>query len=532
MMRVKKTMRFLKWICFVTLLGYMMLQTGMGICAEDMMPPAVYPQKLISMTTYDFSILTVEMKPAAGSMPEYCDVIGVIPPEIKFAVKLPTRWNGRFQMVGNGGYAGEIPHLAMETGLMKGYAVASTDTGHDSNLEPLGSFAYNNREKEIDYAFRAVHLTAVTAKKIVETYYGAQPSYSYWVGCSTGGRQALMEAQRFPDDFDGIIVGAPVLDFSGTQMWGIWNAQAQLSGKIEKEKLALLADAVYRVCDDVDGLTDGLIENPLACDFDPERDLPVCPGDVDGPACFTKGQIAALKKIYGGPKDSKGNQLFPGLPLSGEVLAEPVMGGGDLMSGWEIWIVGNDAMNIFSPGAIGSPSLQLIFGETFLKYMAFEKDNPDYDWKSFNFDTDPQKMAYIQSILDATDPDLKDFYANGGKIIHYHGWADTALNPMMSIDYYEKVLELMGDQTKTFYRLYMVPGMFHCSDGVGCDEVDWLTPLVNWVEQGIAPEALVGAHSTSGKVDRTRPVCPYPKTAKYKGSGDINNAVNFVCAEP
>lgn len=520
-------MRSLRYIFIVCILGCMILQGCVGICAENPIHPAVSPKKLISMTNYDFSILTAEMVPATDSMPEYCDVKGVIRPEIKFVVKLPTNWNGRFQMVGNGGYAGLIIYDAMEEGLFKSYAVAATDTGHDSNLEPLGTFAYNNQEKEIDYAFRAVHLTAVTAKKIVDAYYGTEPSYSYWMGCSTGGRQALMEAQRFPEDFDGILVGAPVLNFSWTNISFIWNAKALLSGNIEKDKLKILAKAVYDVCDEKDGLKDGLIEDPLACDFDPENNLPICSGGTDEPDCFTKDQIEALKKIYGGVKDSEGKQLFPGQPLGAEALGEapfylniigfPMISG--IISGWEPWIIGN-------------PSIQLSFAETYLKYLAFEKDNPEYDWKNFNFDTDPQKMAYAHSILDATDPNLSDFYAHGGKIIHYHGWADPALNPIMSINYYEKVLELMGDQTEDFYRLYMVPGLFHCFGGVGCNKVDWLTPLVNWVEKGTAPEELIGSHSTEGKTDRTRPICPYPKVSKYKGTGDIDDAANFICVEP
>jgi feruloyl esterase len=527
-------MRFLRYIFIISILACMILESNIGICAENPIHPAISPEKIISMTNYDFSILTAEIVPATESLPEYCDVRGVIPPEIKFAVKLPTSWNDRFQMVGNGGFAGTIGHESMEAGLFERYAVAATDTGHDSSLEPGATFAYNNRQKEIDYAFRAVHLTAVTAKKIVEAYYGTKPSYSYWVGCSTGGRQALMEAQRFPDDFDGIIVGAPVLNFSWTKISFIWEAQALLSGNIEKEKLKVLAEAVYDVCDEKDGLKDGLIEDPLACDFNPEKDLPICSGDTDESDCFTKGQIAALKKIYGGVKDSKGNQLFPGYPVGAEVLAEvpPFFGGSGMMSGWEPWIIGNEVSQLLFPGTTGKPSLGLLMGEAFLRYMAFEKDDPEYNWKTFNFDTDPQKMSYMQSILDATDPDLSDYYANGGKIIHYHGWADSALNPVMSVDYYEKVLGVMGDRTEDFYRLYMVPGMFHCSDGVGCDEVDWLTPLVNWVENGIAPEELTGAHSTDGNIDRTRPICPYPEIAKHKGSGDINDASNFVCVEP
>lgn len=452
------------------------------------------------------------MVPATSTVPEHCDVRGMILPDIGFAVELPTDWNGRFYMVGNGVFAGNIEYPAMEKGLSMGYATASTDTGHNSGVDPLGpigaTFAYNNPEGEIDYGYRAVHLTAVTAKEIIEAYYGIPPSYSYFVGCSTGGRQGLMEAQRYPLDFDGIVVGAPVLNFTGIMIWGIWNAEALSGdGNIPADKLKILADAIYGKCDGVDGLVDGLINDPRDCTFDPAADLP--------PGSFTPAQVEALEKIYDGVKNSNGELIFPGPPVGGEVLA-----GG--MSGWAMWMIG-----------MFGPSLQLMLSDSFMKYMAFEVDpGPDYDWTTFNFNTDPPKMAYISSIIDATDPDLSEFKAHGGKIIHYHGWADMALNPFMSVNYYESVLDSMGvEETMDFYRLYMVPGMFHCAGGAGCDNVDWFMPLVSWVEDGIAPEELIGSHIEGGKVLRTRPLYPYPGVAKYSGSGSIDDAANFIYSE-
>jgi feruloyl esterase len=452
------------------------------------------------------------MVAATKTVPEHYDVRGKISSNISFAFELPTDWNGKFYMVGNGVYAGNIEYTAMENGLRQGYATASTDTGHDARLDPLGSigasFAYNNPQAVIDYGYRAVHLTAVTAKEIIGTYYGKQPSYSYFVSCSTGGRQGLMEAQRYPLDFNGIVVGDPVLNFTGIVMWGIWNARA-LSGadSITADKLKILADAVYAKCDGVDGLVDGLINDPSKCTFDPATDLPS--------GSFTPAQVEALKKIYGGVRNSKNELLFPGAPIGAEVFA-----GG--MSGWDMWMF----------GMMGNSSLQQMISEQFLKYMAFETGpDPGYDWTTFNFDTDPPKMAHISSIIDATNPDLSEFKAHGGKIIHYHGWADMALTPFMSVDYYKSVLSFMGvDKTMDFYRLYMVPGMFHCAGGVGCDIVDWFTPLVTWVENGIAPEGLVGSHIEGGKVVRTRPLYPYPEVAVYTGSGSIDDAVNFTCS--
>jgi hypothetical protein len=455
-------------------------------------------------------ITSTDMVPAAGTVPEHCVIRGKISPDIGFAVELPTDWNGRFYMVGNGVFAGNIEYDAMQMGLSLGYATASTDTGHDSSGDPLGAleatFAYNNPEAEIDYCYRAVHLTAVTAKEIIEAYYGEPPSYSYFIGCSTGGRQGMMEAQRFPLDFDGIIVGSPVLDFTGTAIWGIWNALALSGdGNIPLGKLKTLANAVYEKCDGVDGLVDGLINDPRDCTFDPAADLP--------PDSFTSDQVAALEKIYGGVKNSEGEVIFPAPPVGAEVFA----GGA---SGWAMWVIG-----------MFGPSLQLMIGDSFVKYMAFEEDpGPGYDWTTYNFDTDPPKMAVISSILDATDPDLSEFKAHGGKIIHYHGWADMALNPFMSVNYYESVLDFLGvAETMDFYRLYMVPGMFHCMGGAGCDSVDWFTPLVSWVEDGIAPEELIGSHIEGGKIVRTRPLYPYPGVAVYTGSGSIDDAASFTC---
>ena len=456
-----------------------------------------------------------------ATVPRHCDIRGLMLPDIGFAIKLPIHWNERFHMKGGGGYAGVIEHSGMEPWLVKGYATASTDAGHDGRAEPGATFAYNNRQKELDFAFRAIHETAVLAKEIIEVYYGKPPLYSYFYGSSTGGRQALMEAQRFPNDFDGILCEAPILNFSGIQMWGVWNAQA-LDGKgsITVEKLPLMEKAVYANCDGIDGLEDGLINDPRECTFDPAKDLPMCPGDVDGPDCFTIAQVEALKKIYGGVKNSQGELIFPGMTPGAEIVGiQALRYSPKPSSGWYEWI-------------IGSPSRQLRYGSDFMKYLAFEVDDPGYDWRTYNFDTDPQKMAYISSILDATNPDLSKFKANGGKMITVHPWCDTAITPLQTVNYYESVLELMGKQTMDFYRLYMVPGTFHASQGAGCGIVDWFTPLANWVENGIVPEKIIASRVIDDKVVRTRPLYPYPNVARYKGSGDINDAVNFVCVEP
>ncbi|MDX2029539.1 MAG: tannase/feruloyl esterase family alpha/beta hydrolase [Blastocatellia bacterium] len=470
----------------------------------------------------EIRIESAVMVRASPQAPEHCDVRGVIAPEARFAVKLPVNWNNRFYLVGGGGYAGSISHGPMNIGLQKGYATASTDTGHDAAKEPLATFANpgpNNPHadrKVLDYAYLAVHNTAVLAKQIIAAYYGSAPRYSYWVGCSTGGRQGLMEAQRYPEDFDGYVIGAPVLKISHEQLRGIWNAQAVTSepGRIAVEKLPLLAAAIYRKCDEVDGVKDGLIADPRRCGFDPAADLPKCAGDADGKDCFTLGQIAGLKKVYGGVRTSAGKLLYPGQPVGAEI-APP--------GGRSAWI-----------GSIGAePGGGLAYGETFMRFMIRPPMGADWSYKTFNFDTDPARLADISKMIDATNPDLKKIKKRGGKIIHYHGWADALVNPLMSVEYYESVLKKMGEkQTKEFYKLYLVPGMFHCRGGVGCDDADWFTPLVAWVEKGVAPGALNGSRVVNAATVMTRPHCAYPEVATYKGSGDPRKAENFSCVRP
>ncbi len=360
-----------------------------------------------------------------------------------------------------------------------------------------------------------MHLTIQTAKELAAAYYDQPAAYSYWQGCFTGGRQGLMSAQRFPEDFDGIVVGAPVLNFTDIQIWGAWNAYAMSEAPISLEKIGIVADAVYDRCDKLDGVEDGLLEDPRACDFEPREHLPICNSDVSG-RCLTEAEVGALEKIYG--VMSRGKVLFPGQPFGSE--AAPSSGPRHV-SGWNGWLINEDG-----------PSRQQVYAETFFPYLAFNKDDPNYDWRGFDYEEDPYKMGFIRSILDATDPDLSGFRDADAKMLMYFGWADTALNPMMGVDYYEDVLETMGPETTEFYRLFMVPGMFHCSNGLGVFQADYLGALVDWVEAGKAPERLEAARVIGGKTKMTRPLCPYPQVAKYNGSGDVNDAANFSCATP
>ena len=483
--------------------------------------PAVPCSALGERTVHEYTVLSAVALDATGPAPKRCRVLGMLPPEILFEVVMPEDWNGRILMQGNGGYAGTSPDAPQRVARSSrvaadGFVSVYTNTGHDRTAEPLATFALNNRQKEVDYSFRAVRLTLQTAKQLVELYYGQPPNYTYWQGCSTGGRQGLMAAQRFPKDFDGILVGAPVLDFTGTQIWGAWNARALAGTGLDLDKIQVVARAVYEKCDALDGLRDGLLEDPRQCGFQPGEDLLRC---TEGPApdCFTEAQIDALDKVYGGVV-SGGDVIFPGLPVGSEAAPRS---GRRVASGWNGWLLSRDG-----------PSRQEIFAETFLRYMAFDRDAPELSVEDFDFDRDPSRMRFIRSILDATDPDLSRFRDAGGKMLMYFGWADTALNPMMGVDYYEAARGVTGESTGEFFRLFMVPGMFHCSGGLGVFGADYFGALVDWVERDIAPERIEASRVVEGRTEMTRPLCPYPQVAVYDGQGDPASSRSFTCSDP
>ncbi|HEY2872212.1 MAG TPA: tannase/feruloyl esterase family alpha/beta hydrolase [Reyranella sp.] len=471
------------------------------------------------------TVLSTRTVPAADGAPEHCRVEGLIAPEVKFELNLPANWNRRFYMHGNGGFAGESPEsgprpMYRANALKQGFATVQTNTGHDAVAEPLATFAADYA-KRVDYAFRAVHMTVTEAKKIVAAYYGRAPSYSYWDGCSTGGRQGLIGAQRFPGDFDGIVAGAPVLNFVDTVTQSLWNGLVLSETPVSLAKLKLVADATYARCDAKDGLKDGLIDDPRKCDFDPTRDVKQCAAGQDGDDCLTSAQAAAVKKVHDGLQVNGKPALF-GYPIGSEVTGFSTTAGGKMTSGWDLWL---------TPPP-GGKSFQHAFGDSFVRYWASPKTDPSIDSAKFDFDKDMAKYADARMLLNATDPDLSAFHARGGKLLMYHGWADTALAPMMSIDYYEKAVAKNGPGTTDFFRLFMVPGMFHCRGGVGTDRLDGLTALVNWVENGTAPNSITASQMTQGKLVRTRPLCPYPQVAHYSGNGSQDEAANFACKAP
>ena len=486
------------------------------LCAQN--KPITGCADLRSLTNNQITVAIAAPVAETPDAPAHCRVFGQVLPEVGFEVRMPADWNGRFAMVGNGGYAGEPTDSRARLNqyahyMKRGYAIAATDTGHSNLTEPQGSFA-TDRQKLLDWAFRSLHVTAETAKFVLRAYYGTAPSKSYFEGCSTGGRQGLILAQRFPNDFDGITVGAPVLSFTGTMLHFVQAFKALKDAPVSAAKLPALAARIYDACDAKDGLKDGLIDDPRRCDFQPARDLPRCDAGADRPDCFTAAQIGTLGKIYG-EITSNGKRIFPAWPVSGEIAGQ------NGRSGWDPWIIHD-----------GAPTTGTNFAVDFFRYMAFGKPDPQYDIYQFDPDKDTARLEGIHQILDATDTDLTRFQQRGGKILMYFGWADPALNPMMGVEYYEAVRERMGPGTTDFFRLFMVPGMFHCGDGPGPNQFDTTGPLSDWVERGAAPQAIRASKITSGKVVRSRPLCVYPEVARYKGAGSIDDFDNFTCVKP
>lgn len=481
--------------------------------------PAIGCRELFKLSGFGFTIESAVLVPGDSATPEYCRVMGQILPEIRFEVALPTVWNRRFLLTGNGGFAGdnlESPQRAnlRSIAMRRGFAAAVTNTGHDNRDEPLATFAVN-RQKLLDYAFRSLHVTAEAGKQIAASYYGAKPLRSYYQGCSTGGRQGLILAQRFPEDFDGIVAGAPVLDFTGTMTSFACTAQALSAAPVPYAKLATLADRIYAQCDEKDGLKDGLIDDPRRCGFQASRDLPRCAAGSDAPTCFTDAQIGTLEKIYG-DIHSQGKRIFPGWPVGAEVA------GDNGRTGWDQWIVRETA----------DKTIAHTFAESFFRYMAFPRKEQGIELSDFNVEKHASQLDWIRTILDATSPDLTRLRDRKGKLLMYFGWADQSLNAQMGVDYYESVVRQMGPSTSDFFRLFMQPGVFHCGGGPGPGAFEPLLVVMDWVEQNKAPDRITASKVLNGKTVRTRPLCPYPQVARYSGSGSIDDATNFRCVAP
>ena len=455
----------------------------------------------------------VPSTPASGAAPRgavvraFCRVAATLRPssdsDIKIELWMPAaNWNGKFQAVGNGAFNGTINYAAMMTALGRGYATSSTDTGH---VGGGASFALGHPEKVIDFGWRAVHEMTVTSKKIIAAYYDAGPQFSYWNGCSAGGRQGMKEAQRFPADFDGIIAGAPGLDWTGRAAQAVRVAQAlqkDEAARLSSAKAQLVHTAVLEACDAKDGVKDGVVDDPKRCTFDPG--VLQCKGAEDA-SCLTPAQVNTARMLYSTQVNPKTKREITGLQPGSE------LGWTDM--GWSA-----------SARATGLDQF---------RFLVFK--DPRWDVDKFNFETDIVRAEETDNdTINALDPNLKPFIDRGGKLIQYHGWSDPQISPGNSVQYYQRVVEALGGVSKVqgSYRLFMAPGMGHCGGGDGPNTFDMVSALEQWVEQGKAPDQIIASHSTNGAVDRTRPLCPYPQVAAYKGSGSTHEAANFVCKAP
>lgn len=463
--------------------------------------------------------------PPLQGLPKFCRVTGVIRPssdsEIRFEVWMPQDWNGRFLGVGNGGFAGAIGYPELARDLARGFATAGSDTGHMGGAEDA-SWAFEHPEKIKDFGWRAVHLTTERAKEIVAAYYGQSIRRAYFDSCSDGGREALMEAQRFPEDYDGILAGAPANAWTHLLTGSVSTTESVLGdprGYVSSLKLPAIQRAALSQCDALDGVKDGIISNPEACRFDPS--VLLCKGE-ESQECLTQPQINSLKKYYSGGTDDRGKRIFPGLTPGDE-------------TGWRAWEIGD------GPG----DAAVMRYVENYFRYMVTD----DPKWNILTADVSRSLQAAMQKTaadLDATNPDLSRFAARGGRLILYHGWNDPAISPWNTVAYYRSVKKQMGDQSAdSFVRLYMVPGMEHCAGGPGPDAFGQLglpaakgpkggifDALQEWVEKGTPPAEVIAAKYRPDKsVLMTRPLCPYPKIAKYKGAGDTNDAANFTCSD-
>ena len=441
------------------------------------------------------------------TLPAFCRVAVTLTPtsdsDIKSEVWLPASgWNGKFEVAGNGGWAGNIGYNNLAHELGDGYAVAGTDTGHTGGS---ASFAYGHPEKMLDFGWRAIHETTVAGKALVTAFYGNPAKYAYFNGCSTGGRQAMNAVQRFPKDFNGVIAGAPVNPMTRLHAGSLYNsifAHKDEANYIPPAKYPMIHQAVVEACDALDGVKDGLIENPMACKFDP-KELE-CRGE-DGPACLTKPQVELARTIYGGAVNPRTKaQIFPGWERGSEL-------------GW---------------GVTAGPQPEGPAIDTF-RYVVF--NNPDWDWRTLNFDADMTLADQRgNATINAVETDLGPFFAAGGKLLMFHGWSDPNVAPRNTVNYYNSVVQAMGgaDKIAGSLRLFMAPGMGHCGGGEGPNTFDKAAVIDAWVASGTPPREIVASHSKNGAVDRTRPLCPFPQVAKYKGAGSIDDAGSFSCAAP
>jgi feruloyl esterase len=440
--------------------------------------------------------------PAAPPLPEYCRVRLLLTPSsdshINAELWLPsTTWNGRFMAVGNGGFGGSIQGFAeMQNALRLGYATSGNDTGHDTEVDgPNGMFALGHPEKIVDFAYRAMHEMTATSKSIIHQFYGRPQQYSYYKGCSTGGRQGAMNAQRYPEDFDGIIAGALANRHIQMHTAGVARSielARHPDGQISPATAQMVTQAVLKACDT---LKEGFLTNPRACTFDFKK-LACTPGATASDSCLTTAQLKTVETYYGGLHNGKGELIF-----SGQALGNPL-----------------PALR----GATDQP------GGGFDTVRIWGFQNASYDWHQFDLDRDMPIINSKIGFVDAVDPDLSKFKAHGGKLLLYAGWSDTGITPENTVLYYENLKKKMGPQDD-FARLFMVPGMGHCRGGDGPNTFDTIGAMEAWREKGVTPTQLTGFNP---QTSLTRPICSYPQYTRYKGTGNIKDAANWTCAAP
>src|SRR5262245_10534315 len=439
-----------------------------------------------------------------SSLPSFCRVTATLTPspdsDIKVEVWLPTSgWNGKFQAVGNGGWAGVISYPALAQAVASGYASASTDTGHAGNS---GAFALGHPEKVIDFGYRAVHEMTVHAKTIINAYYGNAPRLSLWNGCSQGGRQGITEAQRYPADYDGIVAGAPAVNGMMLHVARVMLGQTvhrSADSYIPPEKYSMIHDAVLQACDAHDAVKDGVLEDPTRCHFDPK--VLECRG-ADSPSCLTSAQVETARALLEPVKHPKtGAVVFPALLQPGSEL------------GWAT-LAGPQPIN----------TVQDAF-----KYIVFK--DPNWDWRHFNAASDIDlTISSDKGVINSADTNLQPFFSRGGKLLIYQGWADQQVAALNAENYFKGVTKSAGEGSEgRSIQLYMVAGMGHCAGGPGTDTFDKIAAMEQWIEKGHAPDKIIASHVTNGTVDRTRPLCPYGKVARWNGSGSTDVAANFAC---
>jgi len=472
-----------------------------------------------------------DLTPFYKTLPAFCRVVASAHPssdsDIAIEVWMPLdNWNGKLQGLANGGFAGAINYLDLGASLLHGYVATGTDTGHSGS--PIdAAWALGHPEKIIDFGHRGIHEMTRIAKLFTAQFYGTAPRRAYFAGCSDGGREALMEAQRYPEDYDGILAGAPANYWTGLLSLGVVDTQAVTATPasfIPPAKITTIGNAVVAACDKLDGVADGVLNDPRQCRFDPASIQ--CKEGEDAGACLTAPQVSALKAIYAGLRDPGGRTIFPGY-LPG---AEAGQGG------WALWITGQ----------VPAKSLMAFFGIGYYTNMVYDKK--DWDYKTFELESGLKAAnEKTADALNAINPDLSAFGKRGGKLILYHGWNDPAIPALNTVNYYQTVIAKMGQaKADSFSRLYMVPGMQHCGGGPGPDDFgealdatstdpqhNIRIALEDWVEKGTAPSSFVVSKAASANSPAlTRPLCPYPQSAKYKGAGDSNSAENFTCANP